>query len=106
LRTGCWFYLGALGVTLLIGVAAAFVLGDAAASSDPSSPKTWVAIVDLVAAALLIAYGSFGSCAVLATRAGRGMMLERFGASRPRAQSRSSAPALRSRTRAASSRSH
>jgi Sap, sulfolipid-1-addressing protein len=56
LRTGCWFYLGALGVTLLIGVAAAFVLGDAAASSDPSSPKTWVAIVDLVAAALLIAW--------------------------------------------------
>ena len=43
LRTGLWFYLGALTATLGIGVVAAFVLGDAAASSDPSSPKTWVA---------------------------------------------------------------
>jgi len=56
LRSGCWFYLGALGVTLAIGVAAAFVLGDAAASSDPSSPKTWVAIFDLVAAAALLVW--------------------------------------------------
>jgi hypothetical protein len=55
-RTGLWFYLGALGATLGIGVVAAFVLGDAAASSDPSAPKTWVAIVDLVAAALLLAW--------------------------------------------------
>src|SRR5215212_11117991 len=54
LRTGFWFYVGALGATLLIGVVAAFVLGDAAASSDPSSPKTWVAIVDLVAGAWLL----------------------------------------------------
>ena len=44
LRTGLWFYLGALTVTLAIGVAAAFVLGDAAASKS-STPKTWVAIV-------------------------------------------------------------
>ncbi len=56
LRSGFWFYLGALGATLGIGIVAAFVLGNAAASSDPSSPKTWVAIVDLVAAALLLAW--------------------------------------------------
>jgi hypothetical protein len=56
LRTGFWFYLGALIATLGIGVIAAFVLGDAAASSDPSTPKTWVAIVDLVAGSLLLAW--------------------------------------------------
>ena len=54
LWTGLWFYLGAIGATIGIGIVAAFVLGDAAASSDPSSPKTWVAILDLVAAALLL----------------------------------------------------
>ena len=56
LRTGLWFYLGALGATLAVGVAAAFVLGDVAASRSPSSPKTWVAIVDVVAACLLLGY--------------------------------------------------
>lgn len=56
LRSGFWFYLGALGATLGIGIVAAFVLGDAAASSDPSTPKTWVAVVDLVAAVLLLAW--------------------------------------------------
>jgi hypothetical protein len=56
LRTGFWFYLGAFGATVAIGVAAAFVLGDTAASSHPSSPKTWVAIVDVVAGALLLAW--------------------------------------------------
>ena len=55
LRTGLWFYLGALTATLAIGVVAAFVLGDIAASSDPSSPKTWVAILDIVAAVFLLA---------------------------------------------------
>jgi Sap-like sulfolipid-1-addressing protein len=55
-RTGLWFYLGALVATLAVGVVAAFVLGDAAASSSPSSPKTWVAIVDIVAAALLLSW--------------------------------------------------
>jgi hypothetical protein len=54
LRTGFWFYLGALGATLGIGVVAAFVLGDAAASSTPSTPKTWVAVVDVIAAVLLL----------------------------------------------------
>jgi hypothetical protein len=56
LRTGLWFYLGALSATLAIGVVAAFVLGDVAASSDPSTPKTWVAIVDVAAGALLLAW--------------------------------------------------
>ncbi|HSC74251.1 MAG TPA: GAP family protein [Gaiellaceae bacterium] len=56
LRAGFWFYLGALSATLAIGVLAAFVLGDAAASSHPSTPKTWVAVVDVVAAALILAW--------------------------------------------------
>jgi Sap-like sulfolipid-1-addressing protein len=55
LRTGLWFYVGALGATLGIGVVAAFVLGDAAASSTPSTPKTWVAVLDLVLAVGLLA---------------------------------------------------
>jgi Sap, sulfolipid-1-addressing protein len=55
LRTGLWFYLGALGATLGIGVVAAFVLGNAAASSTPSEPKTWVAVLDVVLAVGLIA---------------------------------------------------
>jgi hypothetical protein len=54
LRNGLWFYLGALGATLGIGVVAAFVLGDAAADRTPSTPKTWVAIVDLVAGGVLL----------------------------------------------------
>jgi Sap, sulfolipid-1-addressing protein len=49
LRTGVWFYLGALVATLAIGVAAAFVLGDKAASAT-SYPKPWVAVVDIVLA--------------------------------------------------------
>jgi Sap, sulfolipid-1-addressing protein len=54
LRTGLWFYLGALGLTLIIGVVAAFVLGNTAASPKPSTPKTWVAVVDVVAAVLVL----------------------------------------------------
>jgi uncharacterized membrane protein len=54
-RTGLFFYAGALTATLAIGVVAAFVLGDIAASST-SSPKTWVAIVDVIAAVLLFAW--------------------------------------------------
>jgi hypothetical protein len=42
--------------TLAVGVLAAFVLGDAAASSHPSTPKTWVAIVDVVAAVLILTW--------------------------------------------------
>jgi hypothetical protein len=56
LRTGIWFYLGALTATLGIGVLAAFVIGDLAASDTPSSPKTWVAVLDLVAGGLLLVY--------------------------------------------------
>jgi hypothetical protein len=52
-RTGALFYVGALSATLAIGVAAAFVLGDTAASKDPSTPKTWVAILDLAGGLLL-----------------------------------------------------
>jgi hypothetical protein len=53
LRTGVWFYLGALGATLAVGVLAAFVLGNKAASTT-SYPKPWVAVIDIVAALLLV----------------------------------------------------
>jgi Sap, sulfolipid-1-addressing protein len=55
LRTGFWFYLGALGATLAIGIVAAFVIGDVAASHK-STPKTWVAVIDVVAAVLVIPF--------------------------------------------------
>ena len=54
-RTGLWFYVGALGATVWIGIVAAFVLGNAAASSTPSTPKTWVAVLDLLLALGLLA---------------------------------------------------
>ena len=54
-RSGAWFYLGALTATLAVGIAAAFLLGDAAASGT-STPKTWVAVVDVVAGLLLLGY--------------------------------------------------
>lgn len=54
LRTGLWFYAGALGATLGIGVVAAFVLGNAAASHTPSEPKTWVAVLDVALALALL----------------------------------------------------
>jgi hypothetical protein len=55
LRTGGWFYLGALSAMLVIGVAAAFVLGNVAASPT-STPKTWVAVLDIVFAAVLLGW--------------------------------------------------
>ena len=55
LRTAIFFCLGALTATLAIGVIAAFVLGDALADREPSTPKTWVAILDIVLAVLLVA---------------------------------------------------
>jgi hypothetical protein len=55
LRTGFWFYLGALIATLAVGIAASFVIGDFAASST-STPKTWVAILDVLAAVLIVAW--------------------------------------------------
>jgi Sap, sulfolipid-1-addressing protein len=54
-RTGPLFLVGALGATLAVGVAAAFVLGNVAASPS-SSPKTWVAIVDIVFAVILFTW--------------------------------------------------
>lgn len=56
LYTGFWFYLGALLATLAIGVLAAVVLGNYAASHHPSTPKTWVAILDLILGVLLIVW--------------------------------------------------
>jgi uncharacterized membrane protein len=55
LRTGFWFYLGAFTATLAVGIVAAFVLGDIAASDKPS-PKTWVAVLDLILGGLLLVY--------------------------------------------------
>ena len=56
LRTGFWFYAGALTATLAIGVIAAFVLGDVAASKTPSTPKTWVAVLDVVFAFVILVW--------------------------------------------------
>ncbi len=53
-RTGWWFYTGALGATLAIGVLAAFVLGNKAASHGTTTPKTWVSWFDIVAGVALI----------------------------------------------------
>jgi hypothetical protein len=56
-RTGLWFFLGAFGATLIIGVVAAFALGGSAASANNSSePRTWVAIIDVVAGVLIVGY--------------------------------------------------
>lgn len=56
-RTGLWFFAGAFGLTLIIGIVAAFVLGNAAAAPHNSStPKTWVAIFDVVAGVLLVLF--------------------------------------------------
>ena len=54
LRRGVWFYLGALSTTLAVGVLAAFVLGNNAASTTPY-PKLWVAVIDVVAAGATLA---------------------------------------------------
>jgi uncharacterized membrane protein len=56
LRTGVLFYLGAFGVTIVIGIAGAFVLGNVAASSTSDTPKTWVAVVDVLAGVFLLAF--------------------------------------------------
>ena len=103
-RTGSLFYLGALTATLAVGVAAAFVLGDSAASHS-STPKTWVAVFDVVAGVLLLVWVVRRP----ATAAERGQDEEH---DRPDDQgrgvarrSRSSGPAPCSRTPAPSSRS-
>jgi hypothetical protein len=57
LRTGLWFFLGAFGLTMVIGVVAAFVLGNAAAPPKSSeTPPTAVAVIDLVLGVLLLVY--------------------------------------------------
>ncbi len=56
LRTGIWFYLGAFGVTIAIGAAAIFIVGDIAAPTSSGGRKTWVSIFDLVAGAALLVY--------------------------------------------------
>lgn len=56
LRTGVLFYAGAFAITIVIGVAAAFVLGDSAAPSANGERKTWVSVFDLVAGAALLLY--------------------------------------------------
>ena len=56
LRTGFWFYAGALGATLVVGVVAGLVIGDVAASPHSSTPKTWVSVVDVAAGVLLAAF--------------------------------------------------
>ena len=56
LRTGFLFYFGALSVTLIIGVIGAFAIGNVAASPKSNTPKTPVAIIDLVAAVLILVY--------------------------------------------------
>src|SRR6476660_8293517 len=56
LRTAVFFFLGAAGATLAIGIIAAFVIGDAAAASHPNNPKTWVAIVDVVLAVVIAVF--------------------------------------------------
>jgi hypothetical protein len=55
MRTGLWFYAGAFGMTMIIGVIAAFVLGNAAASPRPDTPKTWVAVIDVLASLAVLA---------------------------------------------------
>jgi hypothetical protein len=56
LRNGLWFFLGAFGATMAIGVVAAFVLGDVARPTNSSEPKTWVSVLDLVLGVLVLAY--------------------------------------------------
>ena len=54
--TGFWFFLGAFSVTMIIGVIAAFVIGNAAASPKSNTPKTPVAIIDVIAGVLALVF--------------------------------------------------
>jgi hypothetical protein len=56
LRTGLWFFLGAFGATLVVGIVAGLVLGDVAHSPNPSQPKTWVAILDVALGVIALLY--------------------------------------------------
>jgi hypothetical protein len=55
-RTGTLFWSGAFGAMIVIGIVAAFVIGDTATSSDASTPKTWVAVLDVIGGAALLWY--------------------------------------------------
>jgi hypothetical protein len=55
LRSGAWFYLGALGATIIIGVIGVIALGGDV-STKSSSPKTWVCIVDIVFGLVVLFY--------------------------------------------------
>jgi hypothetical protein len=58
LRTGLLFYLGGIGLTIAVGVAAAFVLGNVAAAPS-SGPKTWVIVFDFIAGVSILAYAAW-----------------------------------------------
>jgi hypothetical protein len=58
LRTGLLFYLGGIGLTLAIGVAAAFLLGNVAAAPR-SGPKTWVIVFDFIAGFAILGYAAW-----------------------------------------------
>jgi threonine/homoserine/homoserine lactone efflux protein len=55
-RSGLWFFAGAFGMTMVVGIVAALVLGNSATPSNSSSstPKTWVAILDIVFGVVLL----------------------------------------------------
>jgi hypothetical protein len=55
-RSGGWFYVGALAATLVVGVIGAFAIGNVAASPKANTPKKPVAVIDLVAAVIVLAY--------------------------------------------------
>jgi Sap, sulfolipid-1-addressing protein len=59
LRTGFWFFLGAFAATTAVGIVGAFVLGDVA-SSATSTPKTWVAVLDIVLAIAIFLFAGRG----------------------------------------------
>src|SRR2546430_12977197 len=56
MRSGLWFYLGAFGVTLVIGVVAAFVLGNASVPPQPNTPKIRLVSLDVVASVLVLLF--------------------------------------------------
>ena len=59
IRTGTWFYLGALGATLLVGRGGGVrARRHRRRPAGSSQPKTWVAILDLVLGALAVFYAA------------------------------------------------
>jgi hypothetical protein len=74
LRTGAWFYLGALTATLAVGILAAFFIGDLAAPSSTGGRKTWVSVFDLVAGAALLVYVAHTWRAPISEKTTQGMV--------------------------------